>query len=96
MPARARPWSYGEALFNRLQLNCRLHDLRHTHATLLLKGGVSSKVASARLGHANVGITLDLYAHVLQVWTGRSRPIRERYRRGAKQLDKKYRQECGK
>ncbi|MDH2910265.1 MAG: site-specific integrase [Candidatus Eremiobacteraeota bacterium] len=54
-----------KALFKRLNVNCRLHDLRHTHATLLLKSGVSSKVASSRLGHASVGITLDLYAHVL-------------------------------
>lgn len=54
-----------KALFKRLGMECRLHDLRHTHATLLLKSGISSKVASSRLGHASVGITLDLYAHVL-------------------------------
>lgn len=43
----------------------RLHDLRHTHATLALKAGVHPKVVSARLGHATVGITLDLYSHVV-------------------------------
>jgi integrase len=43
----------------------RLHDLRHTHATLALKAGVHPKVVSERLGHANVGITLDLYSHVV-------------------------------
>ena len=41
------------------------HSLRHTHATLLLKEGVNVKVVSERLGHANIGITLDTYAHVL-------------------------------
>jgi integrase len=43
----------------------RLHDLRHTHATLLLKAGVHPKIVSERLGHANIGITLDTYSHVL-------------------------------
>ncbi|MDP9225825.1 MAG: site-specific integrase [Actinomycetota bacterium] len=43
----------------------RFHDLRHGHATLLLLGGVHPKVVSERLGHASVGITLDLYSHVL-------------------------------
>ncbi len=42
----------------------RLHDLRHTHATLALKTGVHPKVVSERLGHATVGVTLDLYSHV--------------------------------
>ena len=43
----------------------RYHDLRHAHATHLLSGGVHPKVASERLGHSKVGITLDLYSHVL-------------------------------
>ena len=43
----------------------RFHDLRHTHATLLLKGGIHPKIVSERLGHANIGITLDTYSHVL-------------------------------
>ncbi len=43
----------------------RFHDLRHSHATLLLKAGVHAKIVSERLGHANVGITLDTYSHVL-------------------------------
>jgi integrase len=43
----------------------RFHDLRHTHATHLLASGVHPKVASERLGHAQVGITLDTYSHVL-------------------------------
>ncbi|MGH2732604.1 MAG: tyrosine-type recombinase/integrase [Actinomycetota bacterium] len=42
----------------------RLHDLRHTYATLSLKAGVPSKIVSARLGHASTGITEDIYQHV--------------------------------
>jgi integrase len=42
-----------------------LHDLRHTHATLLLKAGVPVKVVSERLGHANVAFTMSVYQHVL-------------------------------
>jgi integrase len=43
----------------------RLHDLRHTHASLLLQAGVSPKVVSERLGHATVGFTMQVYAHVI-------------------------------
>lgn len=43
----------------------RFHDLRHTHATLLLQGGINPKVISERLGHSTVRITLDVYAHVM-------------------------------
>ena len=43
----------------------RFHDLRHAHATHLLGSGVHPKIASERLGHSKVGITLDLYSHVL-------------------------------
>ena len=43
----------------------RLHDLRHTHATLMLKAGVHPKIVSERLGHASINITLDTYSHVL-------------------------------
>lgn len=43
----------------------RFHDLRHAHATHLLASGVHPKVASERLGHSKVAITLDLYSHVL-------------------------------
>lgn len=42
----------------------RLHDLRHTHATLALRAGVHPRVVQERLGHANVSITLDTYSHV--------------------------------
>lgn len=43
----------------------RFHDMRHSHATLMLTAGVHPKVASERLGHSKVGITLDLYSHVM-------------------------------
>jgi len=43
----------------------RLHDLRHTHATLLLRDRESPNVVSERLGHASVAVTLSIYNHVL-------------------------------
>lgn len=43
----------------------RLHDLRHTHATLLLKAGVPIKVVSERLGHSSPAFTMATYQHVL-------------------------------
>jgi integrase len=43
----------------------RIHDLRHTAATLMLRAGVNPKVVSERLGHATVSVTLDTYSHVL-------------------------------
>jgi integrase len=43
----------------------RLHDLRHTHASLLLEQGVSAKVVSERLGHTTIAMTMDIYAHLL-------------------------------
>ena len=45
--------------------NFRFHDLRHTHATLMLVLRENPKVVSERLGHSSVGITLNLYSHVL-------------------------------
>jgi integrase len=43
----------------------RLHDLRHTHGTLLIKDLVPVKVVSERLGHANIAFTIETYQHVL-------------------------------
>lgn len=42
----------------------RLHDLRHTWATLALQAGIHPKVVSERLGHSTIAITLDIYSHV--------------------------------
>jgi len=43
----------------------RLHDLRHTHATLALQAGIHPKVVSERLGHATISITLGTYSHAI-------------------------------
>ncbi len=43
---------------------CRFHDLRHTHAALLIAGGEHTKVIQSRLGHATIGTTLDTYGHL--------------------------------
>ncbi|WP_339823400.1 tyrosine-type recombinase/integrase [Paenibacillus sp. FSL R7-0163] len=43
----------------------RFHDLRHSHATLLLSKGINIKVISSRLGHSKTAVTLDTYSHVL-------------------------------
>lgn len=43
----------------------RFHDLRHTHATLLIKEGIPVKVVSERLGHATTAFTIETYQHVL-------------------------------
>jgi integrase len=43
----------------------RLHDLRHTCATVLLVGGTHPKVVQERLGHASITITMDTYSHVV-------------------------------
>jgi integrase len=43
----------------------RLHDLRHTHATLMLAAGVPVKVVSERLGHATPAFTQTVYQHVM-------------------------------
>jgi integrase len=65
-----RPHSIGQEWVRFLQGHrhlprIRFHDLRHAHATHMLASGVHPKVASERLGHSKVGITLDLYSHVL-------------------------------
>ena len=43
----------------------RLHDLRHTHATLLMKQGVNPKIVQERLGHSSIAVTMDIYSHVV-------------------------------
>lgn len=45
----------------------RLHDLRHSCATLLLTKGVHPKLVQEQLGHSQISITLDLYSHVLPI-----------------------------
>ena len=42
----------------------RLHDARHTHASLMLKQGIHPKIVQERLGHASIQMTIDTYSHV--------------------------------
>ncbi|EAC3442633.1 site-specific integrase [Listeria monocytogenes] len=64
---------YNSTMNNYLEAKCKtltitvisLHALRHTHASVLLAEGVSIHTISSRLGHADVGVTQEIYAHVL-------------------------------
>jgi integrase len=56
---------FRQAVKRALLPEIRLHDLRHTHATLALRAGIHPKVVSERLGHATVSITLDTYSHAI-------------------------------
>ncbi len=42
----------------------RLHDARHSHASIMLKAGVHPRVVQERLEHSTIAITLDTYSHV--------------------------------
>jgi integrase len=42
----------------------RFHDVRHTHASLMLKKGIHPKMFQERPGHSSISITLDTYSHV--------------------------------
>jgi integrase len=66
-----------ELLAQSLGLRMRFHDLRHTHATLLIKHGENIKVVSERLGHAGPAITLQVYTHT----------DREQHRGAANRID---------
>ena len=55
----------------------RLHDIRHTHGTLLIKAGVPVKVVSERLGHGNPAFTIDTYQHVLPGMQGEAARVFE-------------------
>jgi integrase len=67
-----RPRALGEDQLPRI----RLHDLRHTHATLLLAAGEPVKVASERLGHASATITITVCQ---QVHPGMGRQAADRF-----------------
>ncbi|HEY5472589.1 MAG TPA: tyrosine-type recombinase/integrase, partial [Candidatus Limnocylindrales bacterium] len=56
---------FRQAVKQSLLPQIRLHDLRHTHATLALQAGIHPKVVSERLGHATISITLDTYSHAI-------------------------------
>ncbi|MEJ9212052.1 site-specific integrase [Bacillus smithii] len=63
------PKNYNRKWYNFLEKvdvpKIRVHDLRHTHATLMLLQGIPVKVVSERLGHASIEITLNIYGHLL-------------------------------
>jgi integrase len=63
----------------------RFHDLRHSHATLLLATGKNSKVVQERLGHNQISVTLDTYSHVLPAV----------HKKAADKLDRIFRQVGG-
>lgn len=44
----------------------RFHDLRHSHATMLLKQGIHPKIVQERLGHQTIGMAMDKYSHVIK------------------------------
>jgi integrase/predicted RNA-binding Zn-ribbon protein involved in translation (DUF1610 family) len=64
-----QPWVVSRAFRQYARAAClpqiRLHDLRHTYATLALATGINPRIVSGRLGHASVALTLDVYSHVL-------------------------------
>lgn len=64
-PSNMRQRSFDKAIERAGVPKIRFHDLRHTHATLLLAAGENVKVVSERLGHSTVKMTLEVYAHVL-------------------------------
>ncbi|PAQ09720.1 site-specific integrase [Mesorhizobium temperatum] len=60
-----REWTKNKIIQRSALPRIRFHDLRHTHASQMLSSGVHPKIASERLGHSSIGITLDLYSHVM-------------------------------
>ena len=57
--------SFDRAVIRLGLLKIRLHDLRHTHATLGLAAGIPAKLMSERLGHSTVAFTQDVYMHAI-------------------------------
>ena len=57
--------SYFSKVAKQAGVNISFHGLRHTHASLLLKAGEFPKVISERLGHSQIGITMDIYSHIM-------------------------------
>jgi len=57
-------YRFGQLMVKASVPRLRIHDLRHTSATLMLANNVHPKIVQERLGHANVSMTLDRYSHV--------------------------------
>ena len=63
---RPRDWLDWKALLKAAGVrDARLHDARHTAATLLLQQGVPARVAMEILGHSQISLTLGTYSHVV-------------------------------
>ena len=45
--------------------HCRLHDLRHTYASLLIQNGESLKYIQEQMGHSSIQVTADIYGHLI-------------------------------
>jgi integrase len=61
-----RDWLNGKALLKAADVrDARVHDARHTAATLLLQQGVPARVVMEVLGHSQIGLTLGTYSHVV-------------------------------
>lgn len=64
------PKNFSRDFHNLLRINnlkmIRFHDLRHSHASLLVKLGIHPKEISTRLGHSDIGITMNLYSHIYE------------------------------
>lgn len=77
LPMREKPtgpvrkWGVGDVstcmCSGRLKRQPRWHDLRHTHASLLIEAGWSPKRVQLRMGHASFQVTMDIYGHL---WDG--------------------------
>lgn len=61
----SKPRKWCKHVTNKYHLkSLRIHDFRHTHASILINSGVNIKAVSQRLGHSNIQTTLDIYTHV--------------------------------
>ena len=62
-----KPRAWANVIYTKYHLKkLRIHDFRHTHASILLSSGMQVKAVSERLGHSNIQTTLDIYTHVMQ------------------------------
>jgi integrase len=68
-------WSFKPMLQRAGLPRIRLHDLRHTCATILLMAGKHPKYVQELLGHARINITLDTYSHVIEGMDGGCRTL---------------------
>lgn len=57
---------FGKFLQRHNLSHIRLHDLRHTAATMLISAGLNVKAVASRMGHANPNVTLQVYTHALK------------------------------